>query len=67
MARPLESADESALIGKPWTAADAPSLIVDLDRLEVNIARMAALARERDLDLRPHFKTHKSVAIARRL
>ena len=31
-----------------------------------NIAEMAALAARRGVALRPHFKTHKSVAIARR-
>src|SRR5947209_2757498 len=38
---------------------DTPSLIVDLDRLERNIARMAAIARDGGVDLRPHAKTHK--------
>ena len=54
------------LIGRPWTEADTPALIVDLDRLEANIAHAAALGREHGLAVRPHFKTHKSVAIARR-
>ena len=60
------AADAEALIGRPWTDADTPALVVDLDRLERNIATMAALARDRGLDFRPHFKTHKSVEIARR-
>ena len=55
-----------AIIGRPWTDADTPALLVDLDRLEHNIATMAGLARERGLDFRPHFKTHKSVGVARR-
>jgi D-serine deaminase-like pyridoxal phosphate-dependent protein len=57
---------EVALIGRPWTEADTPALLVDLDRLDANIAEMASLARQAGVDLRPHFKTHKSVAIARR-
>jgi D-serine deaminase-like pyridoxal phosphate-dependent protein len=60
------AAGADALIGRAWTEADTPVLVVDLDRLERNIATMAALARDRGLDFRPHFKTHKSVAIARR-
>jgi D-serine deaminase-like pyridoxal phosphate-dependent protein len=60
------AAGAGALLGRPWTEADTPALVVDLDRLERNIATMAALARDRGLDFRPHFKTHKSVAIARR-
>lgn len=58
--------DEAALIGQPWTAADTPALLVDLDRMAANIAHMAAVAGAAGVDLRPHFKTHKSVEIARR-
>jgi D-serine deaminase-like pyridoxal phosphate-dependent protein len=39
---------------------------VDLERMERNIARMAAFAREHGLTLRPHTKSHKTAAIARR-
>jgi D-serine deaminase-like pyridoxal phosphate-dependent protein len=45
---------------------NTPSLIVDLDRLDENIAKMAHLCRDRSIALRPHAKTHKSVEIARR-
>jgi D-serine deaminase-like pyridoxal phosphate-dependent protein len=38
---------------------ETPSLVVDLDRLERNIARMAAIARQAGVSLRPHAKTHK--------
>ena len=44
---------------------DTPALIVDLDRLEANINRMAAVARAGDKALRPHTKTHKTPEIAR--
>ncbi len=55
-----------ALLGRHWSSLDTPALLVDLDRLEANIEAMAAHARTGNLALRPHFKTHKSVAIARR-
>jgi len=42
-----------------------PCLLVDVDRLEANIAAMAELARNRELALRPHAKTHKCLEIAR--
>ncbi len=45
---------------------DTPLLVVDLDRLEENIRDMADFASRRSLDLRPHIKTHKTPAIARR-
>ena len=44
---------------------DTPSVIVDLDVLERNIAEMAAVAKAEGVQLRPHFKTHKSPQIAR--
>jgi len=43
-----------------------PCLLVDVDRLDANIATMAELARRLGVALRPHAKTHKSVEIARR-
>jgi D-serine deaminase-like pyridoxal phosphate-dependent protein len=45
---------------------DTPAMLVDLDIAEANIASMAAFARRAGLRLRPHFKTHKSIAMARR-
>jgi D-serine deaminase-like pyridoxal phosphate-dependent protein len=42
-----------------------PCLVVDLDIVARNIERLAAGARERGVALRPHVKTHKSVALAR--
>jgi D-serine deaminase-like pyridoxal phosphate-dependent protein len=42
-----------------------PSVLVDLDTLERNIARMALRAREAGVALRPHLKTHKCLEIAR--
>jgi D-serine deaminase-like pyridoxal phosphate-dependent protein len=42
-----------------------PAVVVDLDVLEANIARMAARARASGVRLRPHAKTHKSPEIAR--
>jgi len=45
---------------------DTPALVLDLDAFDHNVATMAALARERAIGLRPHAKTHKSIAIGRR-
>jgi 3-hydroxy-D-aspartate aldolase len=54
--------------GKPLTKHDlpTPSLLLDLDAFEFNVARMAAHAREAGLALRPHAKTHKCVEVAKR-
>ncbi len=51
-------------IGDPLL--DTPAMLVNLDVAEANIAKMAAFARRSGLALRPHVKTHKSVAMARR-
>ena len=42
-----------------------PSLLLDLDRLKANAARMRDLARRSGVVLRPHVKTHKCPEIAR--
>lgn len=45
---------------------ETPALLVDLDALGRNIARMQALADKAGLGLRPHAKTSKAPAIVRR-
>jgi D-serine deaminase-like pyridoxal phosphate-dependent protein len=45
---------------------NTPVLVIELDALTRNIARMASFAAERGLKLRPHAKTHKCPEIARR-
>jgi 3-hydroxy-D-aspartate aldolase len=45
---------------------DTPCLVVDLDAVDRNIARMAETARKAGLALRPHAKTHKSARFGRR-
>jgi D-serine deaminase-like pyridoxal phosphate-dependent protein len=44
---------------------DTPRLVIDLDVVERNARRMADAMSARGVPLRPHAKTHKSVAIAR--
>ncbi len=44
---------------------ETPSLVVDLGRMERNIARMAAIADAAGVALRPHAKTHKTPQIGR--
>ena len=43
-----------------------PALLVDLDRFEANIARMADYAASASVGLRPHAKTHKCPQVAKR-
>ncbi len=48
------------------TLLDTPALLLERGALERNIAAMAAHARISGVALRPHAKTHKSLALARR-
>jgi len=43
---------------------DTPALIVDIDKLQRNIADMAEFAASQGIQLRPHAKTHKTPRIA---
>jgi D-serine deaminase-like pyridoxal phosphate-dependent protein len=45
---------------------DTPCVLVDLDVLEDNVARMARFAAEHGVHLRPHAKSHKTREIAAR-
>ncbi|MBI3707028.1 MAG: DSD1 family PLP-dependent enzyme [Proteobacteria bacterium] len=56
----------SSLIGHSKTALDTPALLVDLDVMEANIARIAATCRAHGVAWRPHSKAHKTPEIARK-
>ncbi len=55
------------LIDKAQSRRDlnTPVLVVDRDALGRNLRKMAALAKSAGVALRPHAKTHKSLAVAR--
>jgi len=55
-----------APLGIPLDEVDTPALVVDLDALEGNIARMAKAVEGGAVRLRPHAKSHKCAEIARR-
>ena len=60
--QPSETERVAALAGLP---DDTPDVVLDLDTVRANIARIAALARETGVTVRPHTKTHKLPQIAR--
>ena len=45
---------------------DTPAVLIDLDIMESNLARMAGYCRDHHLALRPHTKTHKVPELAHR-
>ena len=54
----------AASVGLRVDRIDTPALVVDLDAMERNIARMADFARKHQVLWRPHAKLHKSAEIA---
>ena len=55
------------VIGQPKSALDTPSLLVDLDVMEANTAKMAKTFRHNAINWRPHTKGMKIPALAHRL
>src|ERR1017187_1641700 len=62
----LDSLNRCTIVYMHVSEIDTPALVVDLDIMERNLARVADYAREHGLRLRPHTKTHKSVRLAKR-
>ncbi|MDM8358778.1 DSD1 family PLP-dependent enzyme [Pandoraea communis] len=54
-----------ARAGDSLAQVATPSLLLDLDAFDANVARMASAAAVRGVAVRPHAKAHKSVTIAR--
>jgi len=55
-----------ARIGRPLSQLDTPTLLLDRAASDRNLARMAAFFLDRPAQLRPHFKNHKCVTLAKR-
>jgi D-serine deaminase-like pyridoxal phosphate-dependent protein len=58
------TAASANLIGQPVSALDTPALLVDLDLMEANMARIVAACRAHGVAWRPHSKAHKTPEIA---
>src|SRR5205809_6300451 len=58
------TAASCSLIGQHKSALDTPALLVDLDVMEANIARIVATCRAHGVAWRPHTKAHKTPEIA---
>src|SRR4051812_39441291 len=58
--------DWPALLQRNGAEIATPALVIDLDALERNIARMAEHCRAQGVSLRAHAKTHKCAEVARR-
>ena len=51
--------------GDAVSAIDTPALVIDLDAMLRNLARMAEFAAQHRMRLRPHAKMHKSATLAK--
>jgi len=49
----------------PYLLLDTPAVLVDMGKLEANIAEMSRLAAEAGVKLRPHVKVHECASIAK--
>ena len=45
---------------------ETPAVVIDLDVMERNLSRMADYCRSKNLNLRPHTKSHKIIELAKR-
>ncbi len=58
--------DAASFIGRPVSLLPTPALVADLTGLDANLRLMAQYFAGRRARLRPHFKSHKCVTLARR-
>ena len=61
----VEAASAAELTFRLPGGLDTPRVVVDLARVEANIARLQDEMDRRGIAVRPHAKTHKSIAVAR--
>ncbi len=52
------------MIGQNKYDIDTPALLIDLDKMETNLATMAEFFKGKKAQLRPHIKTHKCPILA---
>ncbi|MGH2530974.1 MAG: DSD1 family PLP-dependent enzyme [Thermomicrobiales bacterium] len=64
--RVADMLDDHPFLGREVAELPTPAPLADLDALEANIAAMADFFRPLPVRLRPHAKTHRAPAVARR-
>jgi D-serine deaminase-like pyridoxal phosphate-dependent protein len=64
VAQPTAVQEVDRIAALTAAAGDTPEIVIDLDVVSANIARIAAMARDAGVALRPHTKTHKLPQIA---
>jgi D-serine deaminase-like pyridoxal phosphate-dependent protein len=64
--QPIAHPGHDARIGRAIEELDTPTLLLDRAASDRNLALMASYFRDRPSKLRPHFKNHKCVTLAKR-
>jgi D-serine deaminase-like pyridoxal phosphate-dependent protein len=54
-----------AAVGRHWTEVETPALLLHIETAHENVATMATRAAAFPVGLRPHFKAHKCIELAR--
>ena len=62
----MKPSEAARFIGRPVDELVTPCLVIDEEALAENLSRMAGYFAGRPSRLRPHFKSHKCVTLARR-
>ncbi len=55
---------DKSMVGSEKYTINTPALLIDLDKMKFNITRMAHFFKDKEANLRPHMKTHKTPVIA---
>ena len=63
----IKGVDKRTSSGATLDAIETPALVLDLDKVERNVARLTARLEALGVGFRPHVKTSKSIEVARRL
>jgi D-serine deaminase-like pyridoxal phosphate-dependent protein len=61
----MNARDDRNRVGQSLADLETPALLVDLHAMERNLQTMALFFRERPAKLRPHFKNHRVLELAR--
>ncbi len=57
---------DKSIIGQKRCFIDTPALLIDIEKMEYNMEKMADFFKDKKADLRPHIKTHKCPTLARK-
>jgi D-serine deaminase-like pyridoxal phosphate-dependent protein len=57
---------DKSIIGQKKCFIDTPALLIDIEKMEYNIEKMADFFKDKKANLRPHIKTHKCPTLSQK-